>query len=199
LTSIEFPSSVQVIESSAFRGLELSSVVLSEGHSPYRVHQSFLQDISRRSIYRYFGNCRSVVIPSFVTVLGKASFAWCKSLTTIEFENHSQLRQIGELAFSETGLTTICLPSSLTEVHNTAFFKNKSQITVIFQRGSNHELIKKFQRDSPRHILKHHHRSGFAESQIQIQMRNDSNQRIVDILVMRYRLGVIDELIEALI
>jgi hypothetical protein len=130
LTSIELPSSLEVIEASAFGGLALHSVSISEGDSPYRIHQSFLQDISGRSIVRYFGNCRSVVIPSFVTVLCKASFAWCQSLTSVVFENCSQLHEIGELVFSETGLTTICIPMSVAKIHNTAFLKCESLLTV---------------------------------------------------------------------
>jgi hypothetical protein len=168
LTSIELPASVKVIDASAFRGVELSSVAISEGDSLYRIHQSFLQDISSRSIFRYFGNANEVVIPSFVTVLCKASFALCKSLTSVVFENDSQLEQIGELAFSETGLTTICIPMSVAKIHNTAFLKCESLKTVTFQSGSKDEVIATFDRESRQHILVHRDPSGFAEFKIEI-------------------------------
>jgi hypothetical protein len=166
------------------RGLELSSVSISEGNSPYRVNQSFLQDISGHSIYRYFGNCRSVVIPSFVTVLCKASFAWCKSLTRVEFENHSQLQHIGELAFSESGLTRICIPLSLTEEHKTAFLNCLSETTVIFQSRSKDELTTKSHRKSPGHILAHHNSSEFAV--FGIQTLGEWRDQLTEMLSVRH-------------
>jgi hypothetical protein len=167
LKSIKLPSSLEVIEGSAFRGVVLRSVSISKGNSLYRIHQTFLQDISGRSIFRHFGKCHSVVIPSFVTILCKASFAWCKSLTWVEFEDDSQLQEIGELAFSETGLTNISIPKFVTEMHKTAFLKCLSLRTVIFQNTSNDELIKSFKRQSRRIVLKYLDLSGFAEFKIQ--------------------------------
>jgi hypothetical protein len=42
---------------------------------------------------------RSIVLPASVQVIGLYAFAWCRSLTSVTFEDESNLREIGYGAF----------------------------------------------------------------------------------------------------
>jgi hypothetical protein len=77
LKSIVIPPCVSFISGSAFVTCSLSSVSVSRENRHFRIRDSFLEDISGSRIYRYFGCCRSIVIPSSVVVLGKESFCCC--------------------------------------------------------------------------------------------------------------------------
>jgi hypothetical protein len=100
LKSIEIPLNVAFIDGSAFCTQALTSIFVSPGHRYFRIHGSFLEDICGSTIYRYFGSCESIVIPSSVVVLGKWSFFQCQSLESMTFESCSRLERIEECAFS---------------------------------------------------------------------------------------------------
>jgi hypothetical protein len=80
LKSIEIPPSVCFLCGSAFVTGSLRSVSVSGENQHFRVHDSFLEDICGSTIYRFFGFCRSILIPSHIVVLGNSSFCECKSL-----------------------------------------------------------------------------------------------------------------------
>jgi hypothetical protein len=141
LTSIVIPAGVTFIDGSAFVGLSLSSIWISPDNGRFRVRDEFLEDFDGSVIYRYFGACHSVVIPSSVVVLGKASFCECKFLESVVFESGSRLERIEEFAFEWTGLRSIVIPSSVIVLAECSFFLCKWLESVVFETGSRLERI----------------------------------------------------------
>ena len=75
----------------------------------------------------------TIVIPKIIKKIGPRAFSGCTKLTSITFEQGSQLETIDELAFSGcTSLTAITLPNSLKYLNKTAFngCTGLTQITV---------------------------------------------------------------------
>jgi hypothetical protein len=144
LKSIEIPGSVTFIDGSAFALLSLNSVSVSPDNIRFRVRDSFLEDFDGSTIYRYFGSCRSIEIPSSVVVLGKASFCWCESLESVTFESDSRLERIEESAFGESGLKSILIPSSVIVLGKASFYGCNSLESVTFESDSRLERIEEF-------------------------------------------------------
>jgi hypothetical protein len=113
LTSIVIPHSVEFIDGCAFAGLHLDFIDISTGKSRFRVRDLFLEDISGRSVVRYFGFCQSVVISSSVEVVCKSCFYRCKSLSSIPFKEDSALARIESRAFHKRSTFVIMSECSL--------------------------------------------------------------------------------------
>lgn len=62
---------------------------------------------------------KNIVIPMGVRSIGTSAFAECASLKTINIPDG--LTSIAYLAFAESGLTTITIPASVTQIHPYAF------------------------------------------------------------------------------
>ena len=70
-------------------------------------------------------NLERIVIPASVTYLGGYTFYNCSSLETVEFEEGSQLKEIGFDVFSETpSLKSIVIPEGVTTIWAGAFFNS---------------------------------------------------------------------------
>lgn len=79
-------------------------------------------------------NIVSVVIPEGVTIIGKAAFADCSSLTNIELPN--SLITIGESAFCNCSrLTSIELPKSLTAIGGYSFYNCRQLMSIKIPNG----------------------------------------------------------------
>jgi hypothetical protein len=141
LESIEIPSSVVFVCSSAFATQSLKSISVSRDNRHFRIRESCLEDMCGATICRYFGSCRSLVIPSYVVVLGTASFHGCQSLQSVTFESGSRLERIGESAFSWTGLKSILIPPSVVVLGKYSFDECMSLESVIFASGSRLEQV----------------------------------------------------------
>jgi hypothetical protein len=57
-----------------------------------------------------------IIIPASVTSIGEQAFAGCENLTSVTFEDGSQLKEIGDAAFMGSGLTEIDIPASVTSI-----------------------------------------------------------------------------------
>jgi hypothetical protein len=133
LTSIDIPPSLTFIDGSALSGVSLNSVSVSPDHKRFRLRDCFLEDYDGSTICRYFGVCSSVVVPSSVVVLGKASFLGCESLTSVIFESGSRLERIEESAFRlSKGLHSIEIPSSVVVLGESSFFRCRSLESMDF-------------------------------------------------------------------
>jgi hypothetical protein len=143
LKSIEIPSSISFVAGSAFCGVYLNCVSMSEGAGRFRIDESFLENACGSTIYRYFGYCHSIVIPSSVIVLSKSSFAHCRSLESVTFESGSQLERIEKSAFSMSGLKSIVIPSSVIVLSESSFASCWFLESVTFESGSQLERIEK--------------------------------------------------------
>jgi hypothetical protein len=64
---------------------------------------------------------KKVIIPSTVKSIGKNAFYSCEALTEVIFAEGSQLKSIGDSAFSTTALTSLSLPGTVETVGNYAF------------------------------------------------------------------------------
>ena len=78
-------------------------------------------------------NITSVIIPSTVTSIGSYAFYGCGSLTSVTFEEESQLESIGSYAFESCGsLIFIIIPSTVTSIGSYAF-RYCYDLTIYFE------------------------------------------------------------------
>jgi hypothetical protein len=136
LQAIEIPATVASLCGSVFATECLNSISVSRDHRHFRIRESFLENICGSKVYRYFGSCRSIVIPFSVVVLGNSSFYECKSLESVTFENGSRLERIEESAFHRSGLQSILIPSYVVVLGIRSFSGCKSLESVTFESGS---------------------------------------------------------------
>ena len=75
-------------------------------------------------------NLKEVSIPNSVTTIGVNAFNGCTSLGKVNFEENSQLTEIGVGAFFRCGLTEVTIPNSVTTIGNYAFggFTNLKEV-----------------------------------------------------------------------
>ena len=94
---------------------------------------------------RAFQNCQnlaSVEIMSGVTTIGANAFHSCTALKSVKFASESRLEYIGEFAFENTGLESITIPSSVTNLEERSFQYNENLKTIKFQKDSQLKSIK---------------------------------------------------------
>lgn len=119
LTSINIPASVKKIQEGTFAqgdSGDLTSITVSAGNQWYYSSGNCL--IEKESGILIQG-CSSSVIPDGVKEIGWGAFRRCKKLTSIAFPY--SVRVIGRYAFSESGLTSITIPDSVTGIWHDAF------------------------------------------------------------------------------
>jgi len=78
----------------------------------------------------------TITIPSSVTTIGREAFNDCSQLSTVNFEENSQLTTIGDSAFDSTAVTTITIPSSVETIGERAFYSCSQLSTVNFEANS---------------------------------------------------------------
>lgn len=77
---------------------------------------------------------KKYTIGSAVTSIGPWAFYGCSNMQALVFASDSQLREIGNLAFSECrGLKTLSIPASVTIINNQAFSNCTSLTQVTFE------------------------------------------------------------------
>lgn len=106
-----FTKSVTAVYFGAFEGSDITSVIIPESY----------MTISENAFYSC-GSLKSVKLPSTVTEIGVSAFSNCTSLDTIEIPDNSSLVTINYSAFSgDTSLEGINLPSMLKKIESNAF------------------------------------------------------------------------------
>lgn len=125
LKKVVLPTSLKTLGSYAFYNCSsLEEVVIPDG----------LTNIE----YDAFAECRKlskVNIPSSVTNMSSSIFYGCTGLKTIDLSNMTGVNTIPESMFSESGLTSICIPANITNINGSAF-SNTPLKTLEFERGS---------------------------------------------------------------
>ena len=128
LESIEFPSTLEVIEDSAFLGCkDLRCANFPEG-------------IRKIELYAFF-NCglRSITLPHTLETISRDVLSQCKYLARVHLPDG--LKIIGRRAFNESGIEEIELPASVEEIQRHAFAKNFALKKVIIKGNSSLRVI----------------------------------------------------------
>ena len=73
-------------------------------------------------------------IPASVEIIEDGAFQDCTALTTVTFEEGSQLKTIGYSAFSRSGLQSIEIPASVKTIGRAAFKRCTALTTVTFEK-----------------------------------------------------------------
>ena len=104
--------------------------------NPYVESGLVYSNNTKTNLLSYIGNSSTVTIPSSVTSIGKGAFQYLNNLTSVTFESGSQLTNIGEYSFYDTGLTSITIPSGVTSIEESTFASNENLTSVTFESGS---------------------------------------------------------------
>lgn len=140
LKSIEFPESLVSIGDWAFRSCKaLESVVIPENVTELGTG-AFTGCVSLRSatingpirkLDQTFNGCTSletVVVPETVEVIGDSTFQGCAKLASFDFSN---IREIGDSAFLQTGITSLRGADKLDQIERKAFQNCTALETVV--------------------------------------------------------------------
>ncbi len=115
--------------------------VLGDTYTTYHIPTS-LKHVSILGGVIFFGafincvNLESISISNNVTSIGDDAFELCKSLTSVSFEDNSQLTSIGNLTFYNcSSLSNMVIPSSVTGIGEYAF-SGCSSLTIYCEASS---------------------------------------------------------------
>ena len=128
ISHIEIPSSVTSIQGSAFAGVGTNvggvEITLEAGNPAYKTVGDFIYTADESMIVMYTKKREAnttVTIPATVTEIGDYAFS-NSGITTLIFEEGSQLTTIGEGAFKScSGLTVLNMPDTVTSLGRFAF------------------------------------------------------------------------------
>ena len=138
LSSIEIPTSVTSIGTNVFRYTSwltaqqkahpgeiifINNIIVdTSGLSGDVILPDNLTEIPK-SAFSVNNKITSIYIPASITKIGESAFVGCGYITTITFEEGSQLKEIGKGAFNQCfNLTNIKLPEGLTIINERAFY-----------------------------------------------------------------------------
>ena len=88
-----------------------------------------------------YDKIETVTINDSVKYIKNNAFTGCTNLNAVNFGSNSQLQTIGEVAFFETGLTSITIPKNVTTIQDSAFSNNTSLITINFSANTQSQTI----------------------------------------------------------
>ena len=156
LTTLSIPSSVVSIGDNTFYGcsnlqnvnFDTDSQLKTIGmYAFYRCSglTEFIIPSTVTSIGRVaFSDCSgitAITIPSSVETIGEQAFSNNRLLQTVTFEADSNLRTIGDGAFSFTGITRITIPKRVISIDAKAFFSCSALSRIDFENGSRLQSI----------------------------------------------------------
>ncbi|MBR4264739.1 MAG: leucine-rich repeat protein [Bacteroidales bacterium] len=113
IKSITIPASVKVIAGAAFQTCTNLQTVIFEGNSQ-------LENITTEAFFQ--SGITSIKIPKNVKKIGNQAFYECNNLNKLTFENESQLETIEVQAFcGDEKITAVTLPAKVKTIKNEAF------------------------------------------------------------------------------
>ena len=120
-----FPEGVTAIGEEAFKGTELTEIVISEG----------IKTIGKRAFEDCYKLTR-VVIPKSVTFIDDYAFSGCSQLTEVVFCEGTESLSVGIYVFAFCAqLKTVTLPSTLTKISYFMFYICSELTTVNISEG----------------------------------------------------------------
>lgn len=139
LKEIYLPKSLQVFATDDFSGkantfyqcANLEKVIFEEG--------SVIEELGPNM----FQNCRNLAtikIPASVKKIGNNAFQYA-GIISMEFEQGSQLTNIGNYAFQSANIESLEIPASVTYIGDQSFDGARYLATITFEDGSNLEYI----------------------------------------------------------
>lgn len=143
--SLYIPSSfVELKEDWCYGITKLNNIEISPNneHFTYYNNQLILEKKDMKSdIFNVIRFARrdieKVIIPSFVTKISSNAFNKCKKLSSIEFEDHSELQIINKSAFAESSsFESIFIPSNVVQIDDLAFMVCSKLTKVEFEKNS---------------------------------------------------------------
>ena len=143
LISIEIPASVETIGWNAFGNCQALTTVTFEKGSQLKTIWGGSSDMGA------FSNCislTSIEIPASVEVIRENAFKGCTALTTVTFEQGSQLKTFHGrydtgVFYDCTSLTSIEIPASVETIDGATFKGCTALTTVTFEKGSQLKTI----------------------------------------------------------
>ncbi len=95
------------------------------------------------SYFNYL-SLESITIPASVTEIGEWAFNNCTSLKVVNFEEGSQLKNIGLQAFYSCAITEVTIPASVVTIENAAFQSCNLLESVNFEENSQLQIFSGF-------------------------------------------------------
>lgn len=137
LTELVIPASVTYIDPFAFYGCTgIESISVAADNSVYRSEGNCVIDKATNTVVL---GCKSSEIPADVTAIGDYAFNGVSGLSAIEIPE--SVTKIGKYAFAYTGVTEFRLPTSVTEIDESAFQGCAYLKRFIVLEGSSLETI----------------------------------------------------------
>ena len=134
LTSITIPATVASIGNGAFSNMtSLTSITVDSLNSNYNSIDGVLFNNTGTTLIHYpIGNTRTTyTIPATVTRIEAGAFSDAIAITSVLFEEGSQLTSIGEYAFqSASALISITIPEGVTSIERFAFRYTSNMTSV---------------------------------------------------------------------
>ncbi len=121
-SKVKIPSSVEVINVSAFSGTKIEKVELSSNVA-----------IIKKQAFYSCEDLQSITLTNSVKEIGDAAFQNCTSLTKVEIP--SSIRELKYRAFKNSGLTEITISSTVKVIGKEVFQDCKDLKTVVIDSG----------------------------------------------------------------
>ena len=130
LTSIDIPSSVTYIGEGAWAlaGSKLASIEVDSNNKVYD-SRSHCNAIIETASNKLICGCANTNLLTSVTSIGDWAFSGCTDLTYVHIPWN--VESIGDVAFTETGLTSITTPLSVKSIGKQAFFDCPDLVFVV--------------------------------------------------------------------
>lgn len=139
ISTITLPASLMEIENDTFSSTPfLTEVLVEESNQHFKSVNGILFSKIGYRLYLVPEAMElvSYVVPKEVVHIEGLAFARVASLTSLTFEEGSQIQTIGEEAFAGTNIITFTLPNTVTHVGEYAFSSIQALSTFLFENNS---------------------------------------------------------------
>lgn len=133
VTAIIFPASVEEVGSGIVSSSNLFSISFERNAK--------LKSFPEAAFSAYDSKLQTITIPASVDTIKANTFKNCPSLSSVSFENGSQLKVIGESAFEYSSIPDITIPANVELIDWAAFRFCSSLTSLAFEKDSKLRMI----------------------------------------------------------